>query len=153
MSKQLLESYLENSRQFIELAKSISPTDLVKSPNTDSWSAAFVIHHMADSEMHFSTRYLFALADEKPAIAPFNEDIYPVRLNYAKRSAVASIAAIEGIQRGVVDILSQIPDSDWDRISIHPDAGELKLSQIIEKAGSHTLAHLGQLREVLDQIK
>jgi uncharacterized damage-inducible protein DinB len=152
MSKQLLETYLQNSRQFIELARSISPADLTKSPSADSWSAAFVIHHMADSEMHFSTRYLFALADEKPAILPFNEDIYPTRLNYAKRSPAASIAAIEGIQSGVVDILSQIPDSDWNRISIHPEAGELKLSQLIEKAGGHTFAHLGQLREVLEQI-
>jgi len=152
MSKQLLETYLQNSRQFIELAKSISPEDLAKSPSADSWSAAFVIHHMADSEMHFSTRYLFALADEKPAILPFNEDIYPTRLNYAKRSPAASIAAIEGIQSGVVDILGQIPDGDWNRISIHPEAGELKLSQLIEKAGGHTFAHLGQLREVLEQI-
>jgi DinB superfamily len=153
MSKQILETYLQNGRQFIELAKSVSPQDLAKSPSKDSWSAAFVIHHMADSEMHFATRYLFALADERPAILPFNEEIYPTRLNYAKRQAAASIAAIEGIHSGVVDILHNISDSDWDRISIHPEAGELKLSKIVDKASAHALAHFGQLREVLEQIK
>ena len=85
-------------------------------------------------------------------MAPFNEDIHPIRLNYEKRSAQASIAAIEGIQLGIFDILKNIPDGDWQRISIHPEAGELSLSQLIEKAGSHSLAHLGQLKEVIAAI-
>jgi len=152
MTKSLLESYQKNGQAFIELAKSIPAAKLSLAPDANSWSASFVIHHMADSEMHFSTRFLFALADDKPAVAPFNEDIYPIRLNYEKRSAQASIAAIEGIQLGIFDILKNIPDGDWQRISIHPESGELSLSQLIEKAGSHSLAHLGQLKEVIAAI-
>jgi uncharacterized damage-inducible protein DinB len=81
------------------------------------WSAAYVVHHMADGELHFASRYLHAIGDVSPNIQPFDEESYPERVNYAKRKVKTSLAAILGIRALVLEVLTNATDSDWDRVS------------------------------------
>jgi uncharacterized damage-inducible protein DinB len=151
-SQDLLAEFIENGREFISLAKSISTGDMKKTPIAGEWSAAYVLHHMCDGEMHFATRYLNNLAETSPNIFPFNEDIYPDRLQYAKRDALASLAAIEGIQIANANILGVIPESDWSRTSIHQERGIMTLAELVELASGHTKSHLGQLKDLRNAL-
>jgi hypothetical protein len=107
---------------------------------------------MCDGEMHFATRYLNNLAEDSPDIFPFNEDIYPERLKYANRDALASLAAIEGIQIATASILSSVRESDWVRTSKHVDRGLLTLTQLVETASGHSKSHAGQLQGLIDAL-
>ena len=151
-SQDLLAEFVKNGNEFISLAKSISSQDMNKTPVSGEWSAAFVLHHMCDGEMHFATRYLNNLAETSPNIFPFNEDIYPDRLNYAKRDAFASLAAIEGISIANANILSAIPESDWSRTSVHQERGIMTLAQLVELASGHSKSHAGQLQEIINAL-
>jgi hypothetical protein len=151
-SQDLLAEFIENGREFISLAKSISTGDMNKTPIAGEWSTAYVLHHMCDGEMHFATRYLNNLAETSPNILPFNEDIYPDRLQYAKRDALASLAAIEGIQIANANILGAIPESDWSRTSIHQERGIMTLAELVELASGHTKSHLGQLKDLRNAL-
>ena len=151
-SQDLLAEFIENGREFISLAKSISTEDMNKTPIAGEWSAAYVLHHMCDGEMHFATRYLNNLAETSPNIFPFNEDIYPDRLQYAKRDALASLAAIEGIQIANANILGAIPENDWSRTSIHQERGIMTLAELVELASGHTKSHLGQLKDLRNAL-
>ena len=151
-SQDLLAEFIENGREFISLAKSISTGDMNKTPIAGEWSAAYVLHHMCDGEMHFATRYLNNLAETSPNIFPFNEDIYPDRLQYSKRDALASLAAIEGIQIANANILGSIPESDWSRTSIHQERGIMTLAELVELASGHTKSHLGQLKDLRNAL-
>ena len=151
-SHDLLTEFIKNGKEFTALAKSISSQDLTKTPITGEWSAAFVLHHMCDGELHFATRYLNNLAEESPNIFPFNENIYPDRLSYSKRDAQASLTAIEGIQIVTANILSTIPEGDWSRTSVHEKRGLLTLTQLVETASGHSKAHAGQLAELIKAL-
>ncbi len=151
-SQDLLAEFVKNGKEFISLAKSISSQDMNKTPVAGEWSAAFVLHHMCDGEMHFATRYLNNLAETSPNIFPFNEDIYPDRLNYAKRDAFASLAAIGGISIANANILSAIPESDWSRTSVHQERGIMTLAQLVELASGHSKSHAGQLQEIINAL-
>ena len=151
-SQDLLAEFIKNGREFISLAKSISTGDMNKTPIAGEWSAAYVLHHMCDGEMHFATRYLNNLAETSPNIFPFNEDIYPDRLQYAKRDALASLAAIEGIQIANANILGAIPENDWSRTSIHQERGIMTLAELVELASGHTKSHLGQLKDLRNAL-
>ena len=148
MSKALIEKYLNSVTEFLTIAKSFPGPDLGKAPKQGGWSGAFVAHHMADSETFFSTRYFFALTEEKPTISTFDEEIFPSRLQYAQRNVEVSLDAVKSISSLISNVLSNIPDGDWNRISIHPDAGEMTISMILEKVSSHYQAHIGQLKEI-----
>ena len=151
-SRDLLAEFIKHGKEFTSLAKSIAPQDLSKTPIAGEWSAAFVLHHMCDGELHFATRYLNNLAEKSPKIFPFNEDIYPSRLNYAKRDAQASLAAIEGAQIATANILSTIPEIDWSRTSVHEERGLMTLADLVELASGHNKSHAGQLQGIIDAL-
>ena len=146
---ELLADFKRLGKEFADLAQSVPASQLNQSPGPDQWSAAYIIHHMADGDLHFATRYLHILAAEKPQIIAFNEDEYPERTNYAKRDAQASLAAFIGTHRLIEDVLSHADASDWNRVGIHFELGEVTLQQVFAKAVGHTEAHIGQLRETL----
>ena len=151
-SHDLLAEFIKNGKDFVSIAKSISSQDLSKTPIAGEWSAAFVLHHMCDGELHFATRYLNNLAEDTPKIFPFNEDIYPDRLYYSKRDAQASLAAIEGIQIVAADILSTIPEGDWSRTSVHEERGLMTLADLVSLATGHNKSHAGQLAELIKAL-
>jgi hypothetical protein len=107
---------------------------------------------MCDGELHFATRYLNNLAEESPKIFPFNEDIYPSRLNYAKRDVQASLAAIEGVQIATANILSTIPEIDWFRTSVHEERGLMTLADLVSLSTGHSKSHAGQLQDLKNHI-
>jgi hypothetical protein len=147
-SQDLLAEFIKNGKELISLAKSIPSGDLNKAPIAGEWSAAYVLHHMCDGEMHFATRYITNLAEITPNIVPFNENVYPDRLQYSKRDALTSLAAIEGIQLAIANILSAIPESDWSRTSMHPEGGLMTLADLFAMDTRHSKSHAGQLREI-----
>lgn len=148
-SHELLAEFIKNGEDFIATARSIKEVDLVKTPIAGEWSAAFILHHMCDGDLHFATRYLNNLAEDSPEIFPFNEDIYPDRINYAKRDPLASLAAIEGIFQATRNILSITPEGDWLRTSVHAERGVITLTDMVSLASGHSKAHANQLRTVI----
>ena len=151
-SQDLLAEFIKNGKELIALANSILPQDMNKVAIAGEWSAAYVLHHMCDGEMHFATRYLTSLADDNPDIVLFNEDVYPDRLQYAKRDVFASIAAIQGIQLATANILSAIPESDWSRTSKHPERGLITLRDLVTLAAGHNKSHAEQLQGIIDAL-
>ncbi|MSY96225.1 MAG: hypothetical protein F2653_02160, partial [Actinobacteria bacterium] len=76
-SREILAKFISNGEDFISTARAIGEADLAKTPIAGEWSAAFILHHMCDGDLHFATRYLNNLAEDNPEISPFNEEIYP----------------------------------------------------------------------------
>ena len=126
--------------------------DLSRIAKEGEWSAAFVIHHMADADMHFATRFLHILTVDKPAIVPFDEDVYPDRLKYSARDAHDSLASILGLHKVIGNILSLVDDSDWKRVGIHSEKGEVTLAEVLTLASNHTKSHIGQLQEIISNL-
>jgi len=151
-SRDLLAEFIKNGNELISLAKSISAQDMNKVPIAGEWSAAYVLHHMCDGEMHFATRYITNLAEITPNIVPFNENVYPDRLQYAKRDALTSLTAIEGLQLAIANILSAIPESDWSRTSMHPEGGLMTLKDLFAMDTRHSKSHAGQLRDISNAL-
>jgi hypothetical protein len=151
-SHELLAEFTKNGEDFISTARSIKEADLAKTPIAGEWSAAFVIHHLCDGDLHFATRYLNNLAEDSPDIFPFNEDIYPDRINYVKRDPLASLAAIEGIFQTTKNILAIAPESDWLRTSVHAERGVITLADMVSLASGHSKAHANQLRTIIEAL-
>ena len=148
MSNQLLSEYSKSINDFLAEVDVIAPGDLSKNPKTGGWSVGYVIHHLADSSIHFSARFANALAENEPKIVPFNEDVYPEKLNYAARDIAASKAVIAALSIFTTSLLLGISESDWNRISHHPEAGLMRISDILGKVISHTKAHTEQVKEI-----
>ncbi len=149
MSQETLTEYFQNYQEFLAVAKNFDATNVEVSKEAGEWSPAYVLHHVADAEMHFATRYFNALTINKPVVIPFEEDLYPSVLNYAERDWANSLAIIESVGKLVHVTLSAITSQQWEKISIHPDAGEVSISFLMGKARNHMASHTEQLRNLL----
>ena len=104
---------------------------------------------MADAEAFFTTRFMRILSEENPTIEPFDEEVFPARLNYAARNASASLALIEGARRASADLLESLDENAWNRKGTHSERGEFPLYAAVALATGHIEAHQRQLEETL----
>jgi len=150
MSKEILEKFDAATKEFCAVAKSVTITKLHQSPGEGEWSAAYVIHHLADSDAHFLVRFLNVLAVDRPAIVPFDEESFPLALAYENRSVATSLNSIDASRAHLVDILSHVDDAVWQRVGIHAERGELTLSAILQLTTDHRTGHIEQLQKLLN---
>ena len=133
-------NFLDALALFPERTRSITPED--------QWSAAFIVHHLADGEIHFAGRYLLALGADNPRIPFFNEDWYPEMLHYEKRSVNKSLAAIVGVRANILETLTLIDENHWSRPMTMEDGSQKTLSEIVIQGDGHLLGHIEQLKEL-----
>ena len=144
--QELLKTYSENAQTFILAARAIPADKVNLSPAEGEWSAAYVIHHMADAELQFGVRYANTLVEDNPPIVAFDEEKFPTALHYAKRSVRNSIAAFEGAHNLNYEILKNSAPEDWTRTSLHPEVGLVYLTSMVKLSGSHIGVHIEQLK-------
>ena len=142
---ELLKKYRSTSLAFIQAAGEIKPSSFNLAKEGE-WSAAFVIHHLADAELQFGVRYANALAEDNPPIIPFDEEKFPSALQYQNRSVEASLNALTSLHAMNYEILKNATDANWKRISAHPERGELTLADLVTLAINHTEGHITQLK-------
>ena len=141
----LLEKYHSSAISFVAEGRKISAQKLTHSKDGE-WSAAFVIHHIADAEIQFGVRYANALCEENPSIIPFDEEKFPTGLQYDKRSVAVSLDSLAASHAMNYEILKNASSDDWNRISTHPERGEVTLFQIVTLAANHIEGHIAQLK-------
>ena len=149
MSYEKLIEYGKNFDAFMTQARKFDATSAVAPGQEGEWSPAFVMHHIADAEMHFAIRYFNALTIDRPPMIPFAEDLYPTVLNYEGRDWVNSLAQIESIGKLVQTALAPISSQQWERLSVHFEAGDVSVSSLIAKASTHMAAHTEQLKGLM----
>ena len=143
---EILSKYHSSAISFVEEGKKISADALIQSKDGE-WSAAFVIHHIADAEIQFGVRYANALAEENPAIVPFDEEKFPTGLQYGKRSVATSLQSLAASHAMNYEILKNASDADWGRISTHPQRGAVTLLQLVTLSANHIEGHIDQLKK------
>ena len=150
--QELLETYSKNAQAFIKAAKATPTEKLTLSPSDGEWSPAFVIHHMADSEIQFGARFAKTLSEDNPNIVLFDEEKFPDGLHYDKRSAANSVASFEATHNLNFEILKNASPDDWNRTSMHPEKGPVYLTSWVKSCGGHIGAHLEQLKMLTKQL-
>jgi hypothetical protein len=143
---EILSKYHSSGLTFIEEGRKIS-TEAVNASKDGEWSAAFVIHHIADAEIQFGVRYSNALCEDNPAIVPFDEEKFPIGLQYDKRSVTNSLNALAATHELNNEILKNDSAADWDRISTHPQRGAVTLLQVVTLGANHIESHIEQLKK------
>lgn len=145
MTHPAASAYIESGARFVDLAKASTDLEMAKVPEANEWNGAYVVHHMADFEIHFAHRILRMLTEENPEIAGYSEEPYPTNLHYADRDWRTSLHLIESTRKAIGDVLSQLDESAFDRPGVHSERGSITVADIVSSAAKHISAHTEQL--------
>jgi len=134
-----------------EVAKAIEafPSDkLTAHPIDGKWSAAEIVHHLADSETTSGLRLRRLLAEDHPLIQGYDQDTYAARLNYNQREMGPSLDAFRGARASTAQLFDFMDDEDWQREGTHSESGSYSAEDWLKIYAAHAHNHAAQINRL-----
>ncbi len=110
------------------------------------WSPSEIAAHLADIEVALGWRMRQILAEDEPALQPFDQDDWAVALRYGERDVEVALNAYAAQRAANVEILARLSEEGWQRRFKHPEFGPASLRTLVRHISDHDLAHLTQIR-------
>ncbi len=117
----------------------------VRAKQDAGWSASEIAAHLADIEVALGWRMRQILAEDEPALQPFDQDDWAVALRYGERDVEVALNAYAAQRAANVEILARLPDEGWERRFKHSEFGPASLRTLVQHISDHDLAHLTQI--------
>lgn len=115
-------------------------------PAPGKWSAAEIACHLADCEMVFGFRLRQTLAEDAPAIQPFDQEKWAA--GYRGLSAGQALQVFSALRGWNLRLIEDALPGAASRPAIHPERGALTFQSIVETMAGHDLNHLSQLQRI-----
>ncbi|GIX42484.1 MAG: hypothetical protein KatS3mg129_2217 [Leptospiraceae bacterium] len=143
----LILDYLEGPKILEEALLGMSKNDMLKRPIEGKWSTLEVICHITDMEIVYADRIKRILAEDKPTMFGTDPNTFAKNLFYHDREPTEELHLVYSIRNHIGKILKQLKESDWNRIGIHSEAGEITLLQIVKNITLHIPHHVKFIKE------
>jgi hypothetical protein len=130
------------------LIEGLTPTQLHRPEQPGKWSIGQILRHLADCEIVSSWRIRLILAQERPALTGFDQDLWAERLHYDDADPMESIELFRVLRRANLHLLERASPSDLSRVGMHVERGEESLNHLRRLYAGHDLLHLRQIERV-----
>lgn len=110
------------------------------------WSPAQIVSHLADCEIAFGFRLRQILAEDSPALQPFDQDKWAA--TYGDVSSAGALDAFTALRAWNLRFIKVALPNAANRTGTHPERGRITFQTIIETMAGHDLNHLGQLSRI-----
>src|SRR3989442_13021363 len=150
--QQLIEQYKDGYGQVANAVESFPTDKLTARPIAGKWSAAEIVHHLADREPTSGLRLRRLLAEDHPLIQGYDQDTYAARLNYNQREIGPSLDAFRGTRACTAQLFDFMGDEDWQREGTHSESGSYSAEdwlKIYAAPAPNNAAQISRLREGL----
>jgi DinB superfamily len=140
----------EKSPKEIAAAVSGVPPDVLRyKPSLDKWSILEILGHLADIEIVYAYRLRQMLADEKPVIAPMDQNAWARHLGYMESPAPELVAAYGLNRHQNVRLLKRLKPADLEKVAFHPEyQTNQTVANIVERMATHGANHLAQIEKL-----
>ncbi len=124
------------------------PAKLTARPFEGKWSAAEIVHHLADSEMQSAIRLRKLLSEAHPVIQGYDQDMWARLLHYQARPIAPSLLAFRSARETTAQLLEHMSEADWRRLGWHSEAGSYHSERWLEIYAEHAHGHAEQIRRL-----
>lgn len=126
----------------------LSDAVLRKPERPGKWSIVQVLQHLADSEVVWSWRMRLILAQDRPALTGYDQDLWAERLDYASANPREAIEEFSVLRRGNLRLLERASPDALRRVGVHVERGEETLEHHRRLYAGHDLLHLQQIDRI-----
>jgi hypothetical protein len=126
-----------------------TPDDVLARPEAPGkWSMREVLAHLADSDLVWGWRLRLILSQDRPTLTGYDQDAWAQRLGYADISATDSVAMFTALRTSNLRLVQRASPQDLERVGIHVERGEERLSHQLRLYAGHDILHLNQLDRI-----
>jgi hypothetical protein len=150
--KKLIAQYKAGDDEVSRNLAGFPPESLTAHPIQGKWSAAEILHHLADSETTSGLRLRRLLVEDHPLIQGYDQDEYAAKLNYNRRDIAPALEAFRAARATTGQLLDLMTEEDWKREGTHSESGSYTPEDWLRIYAAHAHNHaaqIGRLREAL----
>jgi hypothetical protein len=115
-------------------------------PAPGKWTIRQIVRHLTDTEIVVGMRLRQMIAEDRPLMAMFDQDLWADNLAYNECDVFDSAAKFRFLRADMSAILDRLPATAFDRIGLHPERGACTLGEWVSRFGVHVEKHVGQIR-------
>src|SRR5262244_288261 len=119
--QELMTRYQDGYHEVARAIDGFPAEHLTAHPIDGKWSAAEIVHHLADSETTSALRVRRLLVEDHPLIQGYDQDLYAARLNYNNREIAPSLDAFRSARATTAQLFDFLTDEDWHREGTHSE--------------------------------
>jgi hypothetical protein len=144
---------LRETPGFIQELVAAVPSVLLHAPERPGkWSIGAVVLHLADSEVVWGWRLRLVLAEDRPILTGYDQDLWAQRLGYDDVDVEEALETFTALRRSHLRLLSRATPEDLTRHGLHAERGEETVEHMTRLYAGHDLAHRNQLVRVRDAV-
>jgi uncharacterized damage-inducible protein DinB len=113
------------------------------------WTVRQLAHHLPDSHLNAYVRFKLGLTESHPTIKPYDQAAW-AGLPDATGPVAPSLDLLTALHQRWTLVLESMSETDFARTINHPEAGSLRLDQLLAMYawhGRHHTAHVTSLKE------
>jgi uncharacterized damage-inducible protein DinB len=126
----------------------VSDAQLSQPESPGKWSLRQVVQHLADSELVWGYRLRLVLAQDRPPLTGYDQDLWSERLHYERLPVDEALDRFAVLRRSNLRLLADASPDDLQRVGVHAERGEESVSHMIRMYAGHDLLHLRQLARI-----
>ena len=126
----------------------LSPAQLRKPEAPGKWSIAQVLQHLADSDLVWGWRVRLILAQDRPTLTGYDQDLWAERLHYADADPQEALEQLRVLRRGNLGLIARATPDDLKRVGVHSERGEESVGYLCGLYAGHDLLHLRQIARI-----
>jgi DinB family protein len=149
--KELIAKYAAGYEEVISALEGFPKDKLTANLIPGKWSAAEIVHHLADSEMTSAIRLRRLLVEDRPVIQGYDQDLFATRLRYNGRDLAPALEAFRGARATTVQLLGHMTEEDWRREGTHTESGPYTAEDWLKIYAAHARGHADQIRRLREK--
>src|SRR3989442_9659922 len=143
--QQMISTYKAGYEKVLQSLKDFPEQSLTAHPIDGKWSAAEIVHHLADSETTSALRLRRLLVEDHPLIQGYDQDAFAARLNYNHRDIAPALDAFRCARATTAQLFDFMEDQDWRRESPHSESGAYTAQEWLALYLADTHNHVAQI--------
>ena len=148
----LIAQYKAGYDEVVGALENFPAAGLTAHPVPGKWSAAEIVHHLADSESTSAIRIRKLLAEEHAIIQGYDQELWAKRFRYNERDLAPSLEAFRAARATTAQLLPGLTDADWAREGWHTESGRYSVETWLEIYAVHADNHAAQIRRLKDAL-
>ncbi len=141
----LIRQYAAGYDEVVQALAGFPVDRLTARPFPGKWTAAELVHHLADSEMTAAIRLRLLLAQDKTVIYAYDQDAFAVRLRYNERDIRPALEAFHAARATTLQLLEGMTAEEWARQGWHTEGGPFGPERWLELTAVHAHNHAQQI--------
>ena len=104
------------------------------------------VGHIVDAELVISTRVRWIVAQDRPDIVGYDQDLWVDALHHDEDDPEILLGLFDGLRRANLDLWSRIPVSARSRVGLHRERGPESYELTTRLSAGHDRVHMAQAR-------